>query len=169
MPQDSTYRGGGVSRFRLGLVVVLAAVVLAVTFLFLSGTFTGEDYLKDFVLQQLEQSLGRKIDVRRVKVVLFPRVRVELSDVVIHDRESDEALLSAKRVDLVLRLIPLFKKQVVGKRLTIEQPVLTLRRSESGHWNVLDGGEHDDESEPETGHSTPSVRRILRHLTGSME
>ncbi|ALA59645.1 DUF3971 domain-containing protein [Nitrospira moscoviensis] len=138
------------SRFRLGLVVVLAAVVLAATFLLLSGTFTGEDYLKDFVLQQLEQSLGRKIDVHRVKVVLFPRVRVELSDVVIHDRESDEALLSAKRVDLVLRLIPLFKKQVVGKRLTIEQPVLTLRRSESGHWNVLDGVSDRDATDRRT-------------------
>jgi hypothetical protein len=128
-----------VSRLRLGLVVILAVVVLAVTFLFFTGALTGEDYLKDFVLQQLEQGLGRKIDVRRVKIVLFPRIRVELSDVVIHDRDSDDVLLSAKRVDLVLRLIPLLKKQVVGKRLVIEQPVLTLRRNEAGQWNLLGG------------------------------
>ncbi len=125
------------SRLRLALVVILAFVLLAVTFLFFSGALTG-DYLKDFVLQQLEQSIGRKIDVHRVKIVLFPRIRVELADVVIHDRDSDHVLLSAKRVDLVLRLIPLLKKQVVGKRLVIEQPTLTLRRNETGHWNVLD-------------------------------
>lgn len=127
------------SGLRLALVVLLAVVVLTVTFLFFSGALTGEDYLKDFVLQQLEQSLGRKIDVHRVKIVLFPRVRVELSEVVIHDRDSEQALLSAKRVDLVLRLIPLLKKQVVGKRLVIEQPTLTLRRNQSGQWNVLGG------------------------------
>lgn len=127
------------SRLRLGFVVILAFVVLAVTFLLFSGALTGEDYLKDFVLQQLEQSLGRKIDVHRVKFVLFPRIRVELSEVVIHDRDSDQVLLSAKRVDLVLRLIPLLKKQVVGKRLLVEEPTLTLRRSETGQWNVLGG------------------------------
>jgi uncharacterized protein YhdP len=128
-----------VSRLRLGLVVVLAVAVLALSYLFFTGALTGEDYLKDFVLQQIEQSLGRKIDVHRVKIVLFPRIRVELTDVVIHDRDSDQVLLSAQRVDLVLRLIPLLKKQVVGKRLVVEQPTLTLRRNEAGRWNVLGG------------------------------
>lgn len=127
------------SLLRLGLVVVLALVVLGVTVLFFSKTITGEDYLKDFVLQQIEDSLGRKLDVHRVKFVLFPRIRVELTDVAIHDRNSDEVLLTAKRIDLVLRLIPLLKRQVVGKRLVIEEPTLTLRRNESGHWNVFNG------------------------------
>lgn len=126
------------SRLRIGLFVVLAIVLLAASFLFFTGALTGEDHLKNFVLQQLEQSLGRKIDVHRVKIVLFPSIRVELGDVAIHDRESDDVLLSAKRVDLVLRLIPLLRKQVVGKRLVIEEPALTLRRNEAGHWNVLD-------------------------------
>ena len=127
------------SRLWLGLAIVLASVVLVVAFLSFSSELTGEDYLKNFVLQQLEESLGRKIDVHRVKVVLFPRIRVELAEVVIHDRDSDQVVLTAKRVDLVLRLIPLLRKQVVGKRLLIEEPTLTLRRNESGHWNVLDG------------------------------
>lgn len=127
------------SLVRLGLVVIVTLVVLGVTFLFFSRAITGEDYLKKFVLDQLEDSLGRKLDVHRVKFVFFPRIRVELTDVAIHDRNSDEILFTAKRIDLVLRLIPLLKRQVVGKRLVIEEPTLTLRRSESGHWNVFDG------------------------------
>ncbi len=127
------------SRLRLGLVIIFALVVLALVFLSFSRELTGQDYLKDFVLQQLEESLGRKIEVHRVKVVLFPRIRVELSQVSIHDPSSDRVVLTAKRVDLVLRLVPLLRKQVVGKRLLIEQPMLTLRRSETGHWNVLEG------------------------------
>jgi len=120
-------------------VIVLAIVVLAVAFLSFSRELTGQDYLKDFVLEQLEESLGRKIDVHRVKFVIFPRIRTELTDVKIHDPDSEQVVLTAKRVDLVLRLMPLLKKQVVGKRLLIEEPTLTLRRNEGGRWNVLDG------------------------------
>ena len=127
------------SRLRLALVIVLAIVVLAVAFLSFSRELTGQDYLKDFVLEQLEESLGRKIDVHRVKFVIFPRIRVELTDVKIHDPDSEQVVLTAKRVDLVLRLLPLLKKQVVGKRLLIEEPTLTLRRNERGRWNVLEG------------------------------
>lgn len=129
-------KGGGVSRLRLVLVIILAFVVIAVAFLSFSRELTGEDYLKDFVLEQLEESLGRKIDVRRVKFVLFPRIRAELTDVKIHDPQSEQVVLTAKRVDLVLRLLPLLKKQVVGKRLLIEEPTLTLRRNEHGRWNI---------------------------------
>ena len=94
-----------------------------------SPYLTGDDYLKDFFLQQLEQSIGRKIDVHRIKLVLFPRIRLELTQVAIHDRNSDDVLLSAKKLDLVLRFLPLLRKQVVGKRLLIEEPTLTLRRN----------------------------------------
>ncbi len=113
-------------------------MVLGIGFLSFSSELTGQDYLKDFVLEQLEGSLGRKIDVRRAKFVVFPSVRVELSDVMIHEPKSDQVMLTAKRVDLVLRLLPLLQKQIVGKRLSIEEPTLILRRNESGRWNVFD-------------------------------
>ena len=135
----SAFKGGRVSRFRLAFLSILVLIVLAGTFLAFSRELTGQDYLKDFVLEQLEESLGRKIDVHRVKFVVFPGIRVELSEVVIHDPQSAQVVLTAKRVDLVLRFFPLLKKQIVGKRLLIEEPKLTLRRNERGRWNILDG------------------------------
>lgn len=114
---------------------VVFLLVLGATFLLFSRSLTGQDYLKDFFLRQLEQSIGRKIDVNHIKFVAFPRVRLELSDVVIHDREPEQILFQAKRIDIVLRLLPLLRKQVVGKRLLIEGPHLTLRRDKDGHWN----------------------------------
>ena len=133
-------------------VVVALIVILLVSggaFFIFSPYLTGDDYLKDFFLQQLEQSIGRKIDVHRIKLVLFPRIRLELTQVAIHDRNSDDVLLSAKKLDLVLRFLPLLRKQVVGKRLLIEEPTLTLRRNRGGHWNLLDqvvqGGSADQD------------------------
>ncbi len=127
------------SRLRLGFMVVLVLLVLAGAAVLFSNTLFGQDYLKEFVLAQLEESLGRKIEVHRVKVVLFPTIRVDLSQVAIHDPHSEQVVLSAKRIDLVLRFLPLFRKHVVGKRLLVEEPTLTIRRSEAGHWNLLDG------------------------------
>jgi uncharacterized protein involved in outer membrane biogenesis len=120
------------------VALIVCLVVGGVAFLWFSPYLTGEDYLKEFFLHQLEQNLGRKIDVHRVKLVLFPKIRLEMTQIVIHDRNQEGVLLSAKKLDLVLRLVPLLRKQVVGKRLLIEEPMLTLRRDRSGHWNVLD-------------------------------
>jgi len=124
-------------------------VVLGGTFLAFSRELTGQDYLKDFVLEQLEESLGRKIDVHRVRFVLFPSIRAELFNITIHDPQSEREVLTAKRVDLVLRLWPLLKKKIVGKRLLIDEPTLTLRRNEGGRWNIFDEG--DDQTETNLG------------------
>ena len=134
-------------------VVVALIVILLIgggAFLMFSTYWTGDDYAKDFFLQQLEQSIGRKIDVHRIKLVLFPRIRLELTQVAIHDRNSDHILLSAKKLDLVLRFLPLLRKQVVGKRLLIEEPTLTLRRDQSGHWNVFDQVAQGQGPDPDT-------------------
>ena len=127
-----------VSPTRVVVALVALLVIGGVAFLWLSPYLTGEDYLKSFFLHQLEQNLGRKIDVHRVKLVLFPKIRLEMTQIVIHDRDEEGVLLSAKKLDLVLRLVPLLRKQVVGKRLLIEEPTLTLRRDRSGQWNVSD-------------------------------
>jgi len=127
-----------VIRTRVAVALTVILLIGGGAFLFFSTYLTGDDYVKGFFLQQLEQSIGRKIDVHRIKLVLFPRIRLELTQVAIHDRNSDDVLLSAKKLDLVLRFLPLLRKQVVGKRLLIEEPTLTLRRDRSGHWNLLD-------------------------------
>jgi len=136
-----------VSRLRLALLIILALVVLVGAFLAFSRELTGQDYLKDFVLEQLEESLGRKIDVRRVRFVIFPSIRTELIDITIHDPQSEQVVLTAKRVDLVLRLLPLLKKQIVGKRLLVEEPMLTLRRNEGGRWNIFEGANGQAETD----------------------
>ena len=123
---------------RVVVALIALLVIGGVAFLWFSPYLTGEDYLKDFFLHQLEQNLGRKIDVHRVKLVLFPTIRLEMTQIVIHDRDQEGVLLSAKKLNLVLRLVPLLRKQVVGKRLLIEEPMLTLRRDRSGHWNLQD-------------------------------
>lgn len=145
--------------------MVRTRVVVAVIAILLVGGgallvfLPGDEYLKNFFLQQLEQSIGRKIDVHRIKLVLFPRIRLELTQVAIHDRNSDDVLLSVQKLDVVLRLLPLLRKQVVGKRLFIEEPTLTLRRDRGGHWNLLDQVAHGGSADQD---AVEAINRIFR-------
>jgi hypothetical protein len=149
-----------VSPTRVVVVLIAVIVIGGAAFLWFSPYLTGEDYLKDFFLHQLEQNIGHKIDVHRVKLVLFPKVRLELTQILIYDRNKEGVMLSAKKLDLVLRLVPLLRKQVVGKRLLVEEPTLTLRRDRAGHWNVLEREDSTAANEEETLQMMSRVFRI---------
>lgn len=122
----------------VGLILVF--LILGLVFLFYSRELLGTDYLKDFVLQQLEASIGRKIEVDRVKFVVFPGIRLELSHVAIYGHQDpSHVVFTARQMDVALRLIPLLRKQVVAKRIALDEPRLELRRMRDGQWNVLAG------------------------------
>ncbi|MES4785683.1 MAG: hypothetical protein C4294_07525, partial [Nitrospiraceae bacterium] len=90
------------------------------------------DSVKALLLRQVEQQIGRKIEVGQARLEIFPRLHLELSQVVIRDLDPSREFFRAQRVDLVLRAYSLLRQQVVGKQLLIEQPRLELRRNENG-------------------------------------
>ena len=101
----------------LGLLVVGALLLLYSRELF------GVHIVKNFFLQQLEASLRRKIEVDRIKLVLLPSLRLELSNVEVYGHDDPSHLVfKAKEMDIVLRLLPLLRKQVVAKRLFLDEP-----------------------------------------------
>lgn len=122
--------------FLIGLALILAAGLVVLLLPLLSDP----DRLKTIILQRVEASLGRKIEVGEAKLELFPRPRLELSRVVIRDADSAQVFLKAKRFDLVLRSTPLLRMEVVVKRMHIDQPQVTLRRNQAGQWNFLASG-----------------------------
>ncbi len=122
--------------FVIGLAIVVVTGLLIVLFPFLSD----QDRLKTFILQQVEASIGRKIEVAEATLEFFPRPHLTLSQVVIRDADTSQVFLKAKRFDLVLRSTPLLRMQVVVKRMHIERPHMTLRRDRAGRWNFLTSG-----------------------------
>lgn len=127
-------------RPRVVVLSLLGLVVAGALLLLYSRELFGVDVIKNFFLQQLETSLRRKIEVDRVKLVVLPSVRLELSNVGVYGHDDPTHLVfKAKEIDIVLRLLPLLKKQVVAKRIFLDEPTVTLIRNRSGHWNVLAG------------------------------
>lgn len=113
----------------LGLLALLLLAVLAFQFLFDPERF------KALLIQQVEDQLGRKMEVGQARFSIFPRIRLDLSDVVIRDVDPSRVFFKAKKFDLVLRSTPLLHFRVVIKRLYIEQPDVELRRNQAGRWN----------------------------------
>ncbi|HET6675121.1 MAG TPA: AsmA-like C-terminal domain-containing protein [Nitrospiraceae bacterium] len=127
-------------RFRVVVLLIFGVLVLGVLFLLYSRELTGVDFLKQFFLQQLEASLKRKIEVDRVKLVVLPSIRLELSGVAVYGHDDpSHVVFTSKNIDIVLRLLPLLRKQVVAKRIFLEEPTIAFHRFKNGQWNVLAG------------------------------
>jgi len=121
----------------VGSLLVLLVGLLVFGYLFISNP----EYVKTLLLEEFQHEIGRKIDVGSASLELFPRIRLELFDVVVRDVDPSRQFFTARRVELYLRVFSFFKRRVIAKRLIIEGPTIDLRRDKSGHWNVLSGVE----------------------------
>ncbi|HJU03523.1 MAG TPA: AsmA family protein, partial [Nitrospiraceae bacterium] len=92
------------------------------------------DSLSAAVLRQVEVRLGHTVDVASMRVTVFPRLGVELSDVRVLESSTTAPILSARRMEVVLQVLPLLRGQVIGSRVLIEQPHLHVYRDGAGHW-----------------------------------
>lgn len=117
----------------LSLLAILLLAVLVFQF------FYDPEQFKALLIQQVEDQLGRKMEVGQTRFSLFPRIRLDLSDVVIRDLDPSRVFFKAKKLDLVLRSTPLLQFRVVIKRVHIEQPEVVLHRDQMGRWNFQSG------------------------------
>jgi hypothetical protein len=122
--------------------------------------------IKNLFVSQIEQQVGRRITVGDARLGLLPSIRLELFDVAVTEPDGTAVFFTARHVDLVLRAWPLLKGEVVGKRLTVEQPRVELKRLASGTWNVAQGGVGASPStdEPET-HNPLSILFAVQQVT----
>lgn len=102
---------------------------IVVSFFLLLGVLVGstsllayfyEDELKQYVLDELNNNLTRKVGIVEIDYTVFkhfPNISVELNQVVVQGiKKEDTPVLNLQRIDLVFDLIPLFQGNFnVGK------------------------------------------------------
>ncbi len=127
----------------LGGVLVLA--VLNVNFLVRHN--------KDYLIGQLEQMLGRKISVNKIEITLSP-IGARLVNFAMADDPafSPDAFVSAKDLQVDLRLLPLLIGQFQIKRLALESPFIIIVRDGSGQYNFASSA-RNEKSDPENAAS----------------
>ena len=116
----------------VGILLATVAVLVAAVMIFLPA-----EKIRDLALAQARARLGREVSVGDVSVSLRGGLGVKLSDFVIHNPDGfgGESLLKTAALDLKLDIGPLLHREVVVKRLILDEPVLNLVRRADGSDN----------------------------------
>jgi len=108
-----------------------AAVVVAIVIFVL--TFDINDY-KSRIEAAASEATGMKVRINgKLKLTLFPRPGVSLDDIVIQNRGADVA--SAKKTEVVIKLLPLLRREVLIQQVGLITPKFFITKDRRGHFN----------------------------------
>ncbi len=129
-----------------GLVLAVIALLLLLPALVDVNRFHAE------IEERVEAALGRDVDLGTLRLTVFPRLAVEVSDIKIGalPGESRDHLLTAARLRVGARLMPLLGKRLEVTSIVLEEPSLVLERNAQGVWNVQQLTASADPGEPDT-------------------
>jgi len=92
---------------------------------------------KSYLIEQAEQSLGRKISVGDVEATLFSGIGARLINFTMADDPAYASgdFVRAKDVQVIVKFWPLLKKSVQVKKAILNEPVIQLVRNPDGSFN----------------------------------
>src|SRR5918995_5260536 len=130
-------------------VALLLLVILAVVALVnLNGLI---DRNKDYLLAQAKEALGREVAIGDVGVSLWGGIGVRLKDFSLADDPSfaKEAFVRAENLQVNMKLLPLFKKDLQISRVILRRPVINIIKDQKGQFNFSTIGREKDKKPPE--------------------
>lgn len=106
------------------------------------------------IAQRLASETGLEAGDLRIRLV--PRPRAQLLDVVMRDPVRQEPVFRAQRVEVVLALRSLLRRELALAKLVLVNPRLTIRRDSGGRWHLPFEDQADAGPEPD--------RRLEKHI-----
>jgi len=124
-------------RRKLAWLVLVPVAVIAAIILSLPLILNSADY-QALLVEQAQMQLGRKVEMKRATVEVFPYVRMALDDVVIKEPDGTTPFLFADHFFIDLRIFPLLQRKVLAKRILLDKPKMAIRRGAAGILNISD-------------------------------
>jgi len=120
------------------MVAVAIGLILLVLIILMLPFLLDLNRYRDQYLPILEQVLHRKIAVEDVRLVLYPKLGVQLRDVVIADDPafSSSPFLTVPSVQVTVQWRPLFQRRIQVESLLVQGPVVQVIRSKAGVLNT---------------------------------
>lgn len=120
------------------LWIVIPIVVVGIL-LFLSIQYLFDpDLYRNAVQKTLTSQLGREVTFGKAKIGFWGGIGIAFEDFRIKDRSQSFDLLRSNRLILTAKTLPLLRREVKWKRITIEKPVGRLSRDRNGKFNFFD-------------------------------
>jgi AsmA protein len=138
------------------IVVFVAGALLAL--ILLAGLavvlFVDPNDYRAQIEQRVTQATGRPLKIGgQLHLKLFPWIALEVNDVALGNPPGygSKPFLTVKRADVGVKLMPLLRKQIEVRRVTLESPTVELisRRENDNNWKDLI--EDDKPREPSEG------------------
>ena len=114
------------------LLVIMGLVVFALTNL---NSLVASN--KDRILQQVEQTLGREVEIQEIGVTVWGGIGARLTQFRIADDPafSPDDFISANDLQVNVALLPLLSQEIQVTRIILHQPHIQIIRNEQGQFN----------------------------------
>lgn len=125
-----------------GVVVLALAAVTVAALLNLNSLIARN---KDYLLDQAEQALGRKLKVGAIEATIFSGLGVKLMDFSMTDdpQYSRDDFVRAKDLQVIVNFWPLLKKELKVKKIILHSPAIVVIRNGLGNFNFSTIGKKD--------------------------
>jgi uncharacterized protein involved in outer membrane biogenesis len=130
---------------RTGLVLAGIAAALLLVFVFVVPVLLNVDRYRPQAIAYLQQSTGKKVEIRRLAVTFFPRLTVHVDDFAVKSPPlfPPSYILKVARIDAQIDPWRLLHRQIVIRSVVLEQPVINLVSDPDGPWNFENPGAKD--------------------------
>jgi AsmA protein len=127
-------------RVRIVLVVLAGLVVVLVIVGLMIPRLIDMAWARDLMVKQAQAVLGRDVQLGSAQLRLIPNIRVQLAGLEVAQAAGfgDQPFVKVDEVYVNVKLVPLLRKQVVVDRLVLEEPAISVVRSEDGTFSFND-------------------------------
>lgn len=114
------------------LVVLLVVAILSLPFLIDLNKY--QDQYKPLI----EEALNRKIDLKDIRLTIWPRIGVRVAGFTVQDDPAygTGPFASLTSLDVGVKLMPLLSKKVEVEEITLRDPLITVIKNRKGEMNL---------------------------------
>ena len=114
------------------LVVLLVVAILSLPFLIDLNKY--QDQYKSLI----EEALNRKIDLKDIRLTIWPRIGVRVAGFTVQDDPAygTGPFASLTSLDVGVKLMPLLSKKVEVEEITLRDPLITVIKNRKGEMNL---------------------------------
>ncbi|MGH9682557.1 MAG: translocation/assembly module TamB domain-containing protein [Candidatus Acidiferrales bacterium] len=118
-------------------VFLLIAVAAALAVVFVAETGIAERRVRQELVEQIELRTGARVELGAFHLHIW-HLHAEMDNLTLHGLEGPEMppLFHADRVDIAVRVLSFFGKQIALDELVVERPELAVRFAKDGHSNL---------------------------------
>ena len=125
------------TRRKIAIWLIAIAVCLFVAVVLLAPIFLNLDHYRPEVISYFEENTGKKVEIERLSLTLFPQVAVHIQGFGVKSPPlfPPSYIVKVARADAVLDVWSLLHRKVVIRSVVLEDPEINLVSDPDGPWN----------------------------------